>query len=109
MTWIDGGDSGGGGKPEPSIHTFPNRRVGGEVAFGATQSVRGSINRAVNGGDAAVCKVVQFLLADLVNALVAGHPEVSGVVFDDGADGEVEQSLIDRVGCNVSVLDAVQS
>ncbi len=87
----------------PSL-PFQTEGVRSEVGFSVTQSIGSPVDRAVNGGYTPIGIVVQFFLADLVDSLIAGHPQISGIVLHDGAHSQVEEPLIDGVGSNAVQL-----
>src|SRR5262249_47286927 len=63
----------------------------------------------MNRRDAAFGEIVELLAADAIDALVAAHPEVAGIVREDLKDPVAEQTIAHIVVCAASIFETVQA
>src|ERR1039457_1771336 len=102
--WIDCDQTRDGCEPQTAILALPRGRAGAVVAFARPQPVDCAVGDAVYEFNAAVCKIVQFLLAHTEDSVVASHPEIPAIVLENGSYGGIKQALIDRIGGQAAVL-----
>src|SRR5262245_19697236 len=97
------------GEPEPAIPCLHSRGLAAAVALGVEHAVALAVGYRDDGPSSPRGEIIQLSFADPVDTLVATHPEVSAVVFQDLKNSVVEEAFPYGIRGNPPVLEPVQT
>src|SRR5262249_59796745 len=81
-------------EPQSPVASLDRRWMPPAVALGVQHAVRYSVRDRIDLRGLAVCKVIQLFFADSIDPLIAAHPEIGALVFENGEHSVAEHAFL---------------